>query len=535
MKYLLRPWCLLSSLFCCFLSSAQVPVLSSYPAASAVIFLDFDGHTVDGTSWNWSGSPVVCGTSGLNTGGITEIFNRVAEDFRPFNINITTDSIKFMAAPADQRMRVIITTSSSWYGSTAGGVAFISSFSWGDDHPCFVFSALLGYNPKKISEAVSHEAGHTLGLYHQSQYDANCYKLSDYHAGLGTGEIGWAPIMGVGYSRNFTLWSNGPNSFGCTNYQSDLDIITSDLNGFGYRDDDYSSNFTDAKALLFSNGQLNINGVIQQNSDQDVFRFIMPDRANFKLTATPYNVGTGNAGSDLDMQITLYNEANNLLSVYNPGNLLNSVADTVLNPGIYYLKVEGKGNIYAPAYASLGSYSLNAVIEGGVALPVMSIKLNGLNDNKQHRFNWTIVADEKIAKQTLEIATKGNAFTPLAEIMTGDRSFNYSPVNIDNNEYRLNITFADGRSYYSNIVALTKNEVVHKPEILGNLINSGIVYVNSPGNYRYTIFDCTGKTIGGGRLINGVNNVNINTIIAGVYMIRFYDNNRQWTDKILRQ
>ena len=99
MKYLLRSWCLLSLLFCCFFSSAQVPVLSSYPAAPAVIFLDFDGHTVDGTSWNWSGSPIVCSTSGLNTGGITEIFNRVAEDYRPFNINITTDSTKFIGSP----------------------------------------------------------------------------------------------------------------------------------------------------------------------------------------------------------------------------------------------------------------------------------------------------------------------------------------------------------------------------------------------------------------------------------------------------
>ena len=535
MKYLLRSWWLLSSLFCCLLSAAQSPVLSSYPAAAAVIFLDFDGHTVEGTSWNWSGSPVVCAGSGLNSGGITEIFNRVAEDFRPFNINITTDSTKFMAAPADQRMRVIITTSSGWYGNMAGGVAFVSSFTWGDDHPCFVFSALLSYNPKKISEAASHEAGHTLGLYHQSQYDANCYKLTDYHAGLGAGEIGWAPIMGVGYNRNFTLWANGANSFGCTNYQSDLDIITSDLNGFGYRNDDHGSSITDATALLFSNGQFNINGVIQQNSDQDIFRFSMPDRANFKLTATPYNVGTGNAGSDLDMQITLYNESNNLISVYNPGNLLNSVADTVLNPGMYYLKVEGKGNVYAPAYASLGSYSLSAVIEGGVALPVTSIKLNGLTSNNQHRFNWTIVADEQLAKQTLEISTKGNAFISLAEIMTGDRSFNYSPMSSDNNEYRLKVTFADGQYYYSNIVSLTKNQVVHKPEILGNLINSGIVYVNSPGNYRYTIFDGTGKAISRGQLINGMNNVNINNIIAGVYMIRFEGNNQQWTDKILRQ
>lgn len=535
MKYLLRSGWLLSSLLCCFLSAAQSPVLSSYPTATAVIFLDFDGHTVEGTSWNWSGSPIECAGSGLNTGGITEIFNRVAEDFRPFNINITTDSTKFIAAPADQRMRVILTTSSGWYGNMAGGVAFVSSFTWGDDHPCFVFSALLGYNPKKISEATSHEAGHTLGLYHQSQYDGNCYKLTDYHAGAGTGEIGWAPIMGVGYNRNFTLWSNGPNSFGCTNYQSDLDIITSDLNGFGYRADDHDSSFTQATALLFSNGQFNINGVIQQNNDQDLFRFSMPDRANFKLTATPYNVGTGNAGSDLDMQITLYNESNHLISVYNPGNLLNSVADTVLNPGMYYLKVEGKGNVYAPAYGSLGSYSLSAVIEGGVALPVTSIKLNGLTSNNQHRFNWTIVADEKLAKQTLQVSTQGNSFISLAELMTGDRSYQYSPMNSDNNEYRLKVTFADGQDYYSNIVSLAKNQVVHKPEILGNLINSGIVYVNSPGNYSYTIFDGTGKAISRGQLVNGINSININNMVAGVYVIRFGGDKQQWTDKILRQ
>jgi prepilin-type processing-associated H-X9-DG protein len=537
MKYLVRSCWLFSSLFCWFFSSAQVPVLNSYPTASAAIFLDFDGHTVDGTSWNWSGSPIVCGVSGLSTAGITEIFNRVAEDYRPFNINITTDSTKFLSAPADQRMRVIITTSSSWYGNTAGGVAFISSFTWGDDHPCFVFSALLGYNVKKISEAVSHESGHTLGLYHQSQYDGNCYKLTDYHAGLGTGEIGWAPIMGIGYNQNFTLWANGPNSFGCTSYQSDLDIITSAPNRFGYRQDDHGDTITEATAALFTNNQFDINGIIQQNTDEDVFRFIMPGKATFKLNATPYNVGTGNAGSDLDMQITLYNELNQLLNVYNPGALLNSVADTILNPGVYYLTVEGKGNIYAPAYASLGSYSLKANIEGGVVLPTLKIRLLGLHIPKLQQFSWTIDADDTVTHQTLEISTNGKSFLPLAEMTTKDRSYSYDPLLTDNNQnqYRLNVVFADGHHYYSNIVVLTKNEVVHKPEIIGNVINSGIVYVNSPGNYQYTIFDYTGKAITGGKLITGMNKVSLNNSISGIYIIRFSGNNQQWTDKILRQ
>jgi hypothetical protein len=353
MKTSIRTTIMVLSLISTMITNAQVPLLNSYPSAQAVIFLDFDGHTVSGTSWNYNG-PIACGAAGLNNSQITEVFNRVAEDYRPFNINITTDSTKFLAAPVNQRMRVILTVSSSWYGA-AGGVAFVTSFSWGDNNPCFVFSQLLNFNVKNISEAASHEAGHTLGLYHQSSYDANCNKLSDYYAGQGSGEIGWAPIMGVGYYQNFTLWNNGPNSYGCTNYQSDLDIITSATNGFGYRTDDHNNTFASATVASFFNDQFNLSGVIERNTDQDMFMFTVPASGRFQLDAVPYNVGSSNAGSDLDMQVTLYNASQTILNVFNPGALLSSVVDTALTAGIYYLKIEGKGNMYAPAYASLGS------------------------------------------------------------------------------------------------------------------------------------------------------------------------------------
>src|SRR5690606_20738552 len=102
-----------------------------------------------------------------------------------------------------------------------------------------------------------------------------------------------------------------------------------------------------ASTPLLNNGQFSAEGIIEQNTDADYFRFIMPGSGRFQLDAVPYNVGTGNAGSNLDMQVTLFSENNTQLSVYNPGTLLNSVADTTLNPGIYFLRVEGKGNAYA--------------------------------------------------------------------------------------------------------------------------------------------------------------------------------------------
>jgi len=67
-----------------------VPKLNSYPSATATIFLDFDGHYVQSTLWN-GGNPLNCAASAMTDPQIVETFNRVAEDFRPFDINITTD------------------------------------------------------------------------------------------------------------------------------------------------------------------------------------------------------------------------------------------------------------------------------------------------------------------------------------------------------------------------------------------------------------------------------------------------------------
>src|SRR5687767_6269872 len=173
---------------------------------ASVLLLDFNGHVVSGTSWNSNGD-FTCSPAALTTAEIDVVVERVRNDYSPFNINVTTDESIYNAASSVKRTRVVITDSWEWFGQ-AGGVGFVNSFTWGNNTPCFVFSSLLNYNVKQISEAVSHEAGHTLGLYHQSSYDASCIKLSDYNYGIGVGEIGWAPIMGVGYYKNFTIWHN---------------------------------------------------------------------------------------------------------------------------------------------------------------------------------------------------------------------------------------------------------------------------------------------------------------------------------------
>ncbi|HTF30910.1 MAG TPA: hypothetical protein VK625_18775, partial [Flavitalea sp.] len=98
---------------------AQVPLLNSYPGSSATIYLDFDGEYVEGTGWNFMG-PINAQPSGLSTSAINEIFERVAEDYRIFNINVTTDSSVYAVAPPFQRIRIIVTTTHAWYPGAGG-------------------------------------------------------------------------------------------------------------------------------------------------------------------------------------------------------------------------------------------------------------------------------------------------------------------------------------------------------------------------------------------------------------------------------
>jgi hypothetical protein len=237
-------------------SALAIPKLNSLPNAhkdSATIFLDFDGHYVVSGMWN-GGNPINCAPSGLTDAQITEVFNRVAEDYRPFNINVTTDSTYFVNVSLPNRIRIIVTPTSAWQPGV-GGTCWIGSFTWGDGTPGFVFVDKLPVggpaSTKMIAECASHESGHSLSLSHQSRYlVSDCVNPNEvYHTGNGTGNDAWAPIMGNSYYRNMTGWNNGSTPYGCTDLQDNLDIIAT-YNGFTYRTDDYAETLNASTTLL---------------------------------------------------------------------------------------------------------------------------------------------------------------------------------------------------------------------------------------------------------------------------------------------
>jgi hypothetical protein len=213
-------------------SSAQVPILNSYSPADATVYLDFDGAEVDGTIWNQEGK-IVAEPSGLSPATITWIHQMIADHFKLFNLNITTDPAVYERAPVHQRTRIIITPEGNWYGPVSG-VSAIGSFVWGDDTPAWVFIHALSDNPAFIAAAATHQIGHTLGLQHQSAYDSYGLMISELSGGENNIFSSQAPLMGIPFYKAAD-WKNGHPSTGVQNIQSDTAMIAGAPNYIGYR------------------------------------------------------------------------------------------------------------------------------------------------------------------------------------------------------------------------------------------------------------------------------------------------------------
>lgn len=333
-------------------ANASTYSLESLPGATAVVLLDFNGQNVVGSWWG----DIDAQAPNVLEQDIEGAWKSVSEDFRPFNLNITTSESVYQAAPVDRRMRVIFTPTTTAYPGS-GGVAYISTFTVGGElAPCWVFNVGdYGDGGKIMGETASHEIGHTMGLLHDGQ-DVPNQGHEEYYGGQGI----WAPIMGVGYYKQLTQWSIGEYRF-ATNHEDDISIMVTQ-NGFGFRSDVQGNTMPTAAPLVVSNGNvlatLN-NGVITNNQDVDFFSFSTTGGlVNLMVSQSP-------DFPDLDVLATLYNQQGQVVSVSDPdGITAASFTNLTLGRGNYYIAVKGTGsgdftNTGYTNYASVGEYSIS--------------------------------------------------------------------------------------------------------------------------------------------------------------------------------
>jgi PKD repeat protein len=299
---------------------------------------------------------------------IQEVWKRVAEDYAPFDVNVTTEDpgqdAMTRSSLSDQNYgtRALITAHDSRLCSSCGGVAYVGVYDVTGDHyqPAFVFHNKLSGNAKYIAEATSHEVGHNLGLSHDGTSTVG------YYQGHGAGETSWSPIMGVGYYTQLSQWSKG--EYNDANQHQD-DIVVIQQNGVLLATDDHS-NTLDAGATALSTrasttagmNDITAIGIISTPSDQDVFRFDM-GAGDVLINVSPATVGT-----NLDVNVSLYTALGQLLQTSNPLEQTSASITLQGQPaGSYYLKIEGAGKGEALAqgytdYGSLGQFIVSGMV-----------------------------------------------------------------------------------------------------------------------------------------------------------------------------
>jgi len=482
--------------------------LQSMPGATGVIYLDFDGEPGPHEGWgSFDALP-----SGSTTSQIREVWARVAEDFAPFKLNVTTDLKVFLGAPRNSRQRCIVTPTKN-AAPTAGGVAYLGSFNSNGDSPCWAFYS----TGKNSAEVISHEIGHTLGLSHDGRITPD----EDYYGGHGSGTVAWAPIMGVGYSRNLTQWSKGEYT-SANQLQNDLNIIVTQNNTVAYRTDDAGpAHATAAELEIFGNGSVDDEGTISHYTDVDAFRFKTTGGA-LSLAIAPVS-----QGPNLDISAAIYDAEGNQIIVDNPDAALNATLSTSLVAGEYTVRVEGVGRgdpltTGYTDYGSLGQYTIIGTIAGATGPARFTVSENSVqgaavgtptpsNNHGSAALSWSITAGNTNSAFAIDPSTgRITVATPSVfdyEVLGGNW--------IDPPVFQLTVSVTNGSDSALNEtlpVVITVTDVNEMPSLSGSSITAvsrtvagtvlGKVTASDPDTFDFLSYSIVAGNAGGKFAVN---------------------------------
>lgn len=342
-----------------------VPLFHSLPGGPIILYINFLGGAITGTAWNdMYGSAVfdalpydvdgVPGFSPDEQAAMANIWRRMAEDYSPWQVDVTTERVPTMSNVAVAMITKHVTaTGAPMPSSYAGGVAYLDTVGYYDAayySPAFVYwDNLINGREDVVAEAASHEIGHNFGLTHDGHVNG-----SPYYGGSGIGSRSWGPLMGAPYFRAITKFNNGDYP-GANNQEDDVEIITSRV---ALRVDDVGNTTTDASPLTKSGGTFSRSAIASWYSDVDMFS--LDGVTAVSVTAKPY-VGNFGSGNNVDLAVELLDAAGNRLMVSNPDDSsAASLSATNLVAGKYFIKVYPVGNPVTPysVYGSMGEFDV---------------------------------------------------------------------------------------------------------------------------------------------------------------------------------
>lgn len=422
-------------------TTLNVPKLHS-SAAAAKLFLDFDGH--DEAAWGTYQkvhTPAFTMDSNLKSfsntelAAINEIWARVAEDFAPFNIDVTTVD---PGSYARGRVAIIAIGGdySDWYQQESGGVAYVAGFTgdYAGSNVGYVFSRTLGNQANWVADAASHEAGHLFGLNHQAEWSGNTL-VDGYRSGNA--------LMGVSYDAERSTWDNGTPDTSSRVTQDEMAIIAGPDNGFGLRADDYGDTPATAAALTFNGNGVTINGLIGQTNDWDIWKFTTTGGLfTFELSGAAY-------GGNLDGVLELWN-GDSVVAADESPTTLGAKVDATLPAGTYYLLAHGKGD-----YGDVGTYTITGTY--AAAVPKADVSVDGVPfyDESSLDFGATMTG-QPVTELNILGSSEPGAFTttvgaPLLRtfdvVNRGERDVSLSPLTVEQ--------IPSGYSLVSNLKATT--------------------------------------------------------------------------------